>query len=140
MKTHRRFGLLILTLSILAPQWIADTAPAAQRETNSSTAPKYIFFFLADGAGISHMEITRQYNRVVHNEGLIIADKIMKEGNLGLITTDAADSLSTDSAAAATALASGCKAKLGVLDMCADGRFRKPPWRSPKKMGCASVS
>ena len=39
------------------------------------------FFFLADGAGITHMEITRQYNRVVHNEGLIIADKIMKEGN-----------------------------------------------------------
>jgi len=122
----------------LAPQWITDTPRAAQREANSS--PKYIFFFLADGAGITHMEITRQYNRVVHNEGLVIVDRIMKEGTLGLVTTDAADSLSTDSAAAATALASGCKAKLGVLDMCADGRFRKPPWRSPKKTGCASVS
>ena len=105
MKTHRRFGLLILTLLILAPQWTADTAQPAQRETNSSTAPKYIFLFLADGAGITHMEITRQYNRVVHNEGLITADRIMKEGTLGLVTTDAADSLSTDSAAAATALA-----------------------------------
>ena len=135
MKTHRRFGLLILTLLILAPQRIADTAGAAQRETNSSTAPKYIFFFLADGAGTTHMEITRQYNRVVHNEGLIIADRIMKEGTLGLVTTDAADSLSTDSAAAATALASGCKAKLGALSMCADGSVPKTAMEIAKENG-----
>ena len=77
-----------MTLLILAPQWITDTPRAAQREANSS--PKYIFFFLADGAGITHMEITRQYNRVVHNEGLVIVDRIMKEGTLGLVTTDAA--------------------------------------------------
>ncbi len=51
----------------------------------------------------------------------MITDKIMKEGNVGLMTTHAADSLSTDSAAAATALASGCKAKIGVLGVCADG-------------------
>ncbi len=135
MKTHQRFGLLILTLLILTPQWTADTAQPAQRETNSSTAPKYIFFFLADGAGITHMEITRQYNRVVHNEGLIIADRIMKEGTLGLVTTDAADSLSTDSAAAATALASGCKAKLGALSMCADGSVPKTAMEIAKENG-----
>jgi len=135
MKTPRRFGLLILTLLILAPQWITDTPRAAQRQVNSTAAPKYIFFFLADGAGITHMEITRQYNRVVHNEGLIIADRIMKEGTLGLLTTDAADSLSTDSAAAATALASGCKAKLGVLGMCADGSVPKTAMEIAKENG-----
>jgi alkaline phosphatase len=67
------------------------------------------------------MEITRQYSRVIHNAGLVITDKIMKEGTLGLMTTHAADALSTDSAAAATALAGGCKAKLGAIGMCADG-------------------
>src|SRR5262245_47256275 len=81
------------------------------------------------------MEITRQYNQAVHNEGSIIPDKIMKEGNLGLITTDAADSLSTDSAAAATALASGCKAKLGVLGMCADGSVPKTAMEIAKENG-----
>ena len=81
------------------------------------------------------MEITRQYNRVVHNEGLIIADRIMKEGTLGLVTTDAADSLSTDSAAAATALASGCKAKLGALSMCADGSVPKTAMEIAKENG-----
>src|ERR1043166_5328909 len=56
---------------------------------------------------------------------MAISDKIMKEGYLGLITTHAANSLSTDSAAAATALASGCKAKIGALGMCADGSIPK---------------
>ena len=135
MKTPRRLGLLILTFLILAPQGIADPPRAAQREANSATAPKYIFFFLADGAGITHMEITRQFNRVVHNEGLLIADRIMKEGTLGLVTTDAADSLSTDSAAAATALASGCKAKLGALGMCADGSIPKTAMEIAKENG-----
>jgi alkaline phosphatase len=135
MKTPRRFGVLILTLLILAPHWITNTPRAAQRQVNSSAAPKYIFLFLADGAGIAHMEITRQYNRVVHNEGLVIVDRIMKEGTLGLLTTDAADSLSTDSAAAATALASGCKAKLGALGICADGSVPKTAMEIAKENG-----
>ena len=54
--------LAFVILAMLAPPGFAQ-APA----------PKYIFLFLADGAGIPHMEITRQYNRVVHNEGLVIS-------------------------------------------------------------------
>ena len=45
----------------------------------------------------------------------------MKEGSVGVMTTHAADFLSTDSAAAATALARGCKANTGALGICADG-------------------
>src|SRR5262245_5297489 len=108
MKTHRWFlTVVFLVLAFSLTYWIFGSSRAAQRQPNSTVAPKYIFFFRADGAGTAHMEITRQYNRVVHNEGLVIPDRIMKEGNLGLITTDAADSLSTDSAAAATAFARG---------------------------------
>ncbi|HEY2986909.1 MAG TPA: alkaline phosphatase, partial [Candidatus Binatia bacterium] len=83
------------------------------------------FIFLADGAGIAHMETTRMFNRVVHNEGLNIPDKIIKEGSLGMITTHPADSLTTDSAAAATAMASGCKAKVGALGICSNGKIPK---------------
>jgi alkaline phosphatase len=52
---------------------------------------------------------------------MVIVDKIMKEGSVGVMTTHAANSLSTDSAAAATAMAGGCKANIGALGMCADG-------------------
>jgi len=88
---------------------------------NGNGIPKYVFFFLADGGGMAHLEIARQYSRQVQNEGFVIVDKIMKQGSVGVMTTHAADSLSTDSAAAATALAGGCKANLGALGMCADG-------------------
>ena len=138
MKLRRAFfaaGLLILTLWMVVPQWLAGPTRAAQRQADSPPAPKYVFLFLADGAGITHMEITRQYNRVVHNEGLVVTDRIMKEGTLGLLTTDAADSLSTDSAAAATALASGCKAKLGALGICADGSIPKTAMEIAKENG-----
>jgi alkaline phosphatase len=138
MKLHRWFfvaGLLIVTLSVVLPQWLAGPPRAAQRQVNATAAPKYVFLFLADGAGIVHMEITRQYNRVLHNEGLVVTDRIMKEGTLGLLTTDAADSLSTDSAAAATALASGCKAKLGALGICADGSIPKTAMEIAKENG-----
>lgn len=127
--------VVFLMLAFALTQWIFGSPRAAQRQPNSMVAPKYIFFFLADGAGTVHMEITRQYNRAVYDEGLVIPDKIMKEGNLGLVTTDAADSLSTDSAAAATALASGCKAKLGVLGMCADGSVPKTAMEIAKENG-----
>lgn len=117
-------ALVIAYLIALAPGMI-HSCEAAQPDARGLPAPKYIFLFLADGAGIAHMEITRQYNRAIHNEGLVISDKIMKEGSLGLVTTHAADSLSTDSAAAATALSGGCKANIGALGMCADGTIPK---------------
>jgi alkaline phosphatase len=95
---------------------------SSRSQTPSATiAPKYVFLFLADGGGMVHLEIARQYSRHVLNEGFVIVDKILKEGSLGIITTHAADSLSTDSAAAATALARGCKANIGALGVCADG-------------------
>ena len=117
--TIQSVGVLMFASLVFAASRAASLKEAAV------ASPKYIFIFLADGAGIAHMEITRQYNQVIHGEGLVVADKIMKEGTLGLLTTHAADSLSTDSAAAATALAHGCKAKIGTLGVCADGTVTK---------------
>ena len=81
------------------------------------------------------MEITRQYNRQIHNEGMVITDKIMKQGTLGLLTTQAGDFLSTDSAAAATALASGCKGNDSVLGICTDGTIPKTVMEVAKEKG-----
>ena len=127
--------LLLVALFFAAAYWLTGAARAAQHEGADKPAPKYIFVFLADGAGIPHLEITRQYSQLIHNEGLVITDKIMKEGTVGLMTTHAADSLSTDSAAAATALASGCKANIGALGVCADGTVPLTAMEIAKKKG-----
>src|SRR5262245_6203877 len=119
-KSLRTKFLRSMTNSILvAVLLVWASLGYSQPATNS--APKYIFLFLSDGGGMAHLEIARQYRRQIHNEGMVIVDKIMKEGSVGVMTTHAANSLSTDSAAAATAMASGCKANIGALGMCADG-------------------
>jgi alkaline phosphatase len=110
-------------------------APALSVKAPPSATPKYIFIFLADGGGLAQLELTRQYSQHVHNAGLVITDKIMKEGTVGLMTTHAANSLSTDSAAAATALACGCKAKIGMLGICEDGSQPKSALELAKANG-----
>jgi alkaline phosphatase len=117
-----KFGLLCFeVVALCAALWLFSSSSLSQTPSASNRTPKYVFFFLADGAGIAHLEIARQYSRQIHNEGFVIVDKIIKEGSVGVMTTHAADALSTDSAAAATALAGGCKANVGALGVCADG-------------------
>jgi alkaline phosphatase len=137
MNHRRRLlyrSLYATAVCALLFQWVTHSTGAVRNHQAAALAPKYIFLFLADGGGIPHMEITRQYNRLL-DEGMVIPDNIMKEGVLGLITTHPADSLSTDSAAAATALASGCKAKIGALGMCADGTVPKTAMEVAKERG-----
>jgi len=109
------------SIIVLAAIWLFSSPSQSQTQPNGGRVPKYVFLFLSDGGGMAHMEIARQYSRQIHNEGFVIVDKIIKEGSVGVMTTHAADALSTDSAAAATALAGGCKANVGALGVCADG-------------------
>ena len=138
MKHKTRFKLLMLVAVILAAlgsRTFFTLFKVSQSEAAQPPTPKYIFIFLADGAGITHMEITRMFNRHLYKEGLTISDKVMKEGSLGLLTTHAADSLVTDSSAAATALASGCKAKSGSVGVCEDGSIPKTVLELAKEKG-----
>jgi alkaline phosphatase len=133
LSTTAALVLLLLGIAYFLHQ---PVRAATQHNVAAVTAaPKFIFLFLADGAGIAHLEITRQYAREVLGETMVITDKIMKEGSIGLMTTHAANSLSTDSAAAATALASGCKAKIGALGVCADGSMPNTVMERAKQRG-----
>ncbi len=110
-----------LLLSLAIAVVLLANGESSNSQSGPNGAPKYVFLFLADGGGMAHLEIARQYRKYIHNEGMVIVDKIMKDGSVGVMTTHAANSLSTDSAAAATAMAGGCKANIGALGMCADG-------------------
>ncbi|MGH7795406.1 MAG: alkaline phosphatase [Candidatus Binatia bacterium] len=114
LRVNVKILIVVIVLSL-------TTSTTLSQPRSGPVAPKYVFLFLSDGGGMAHLEIARQYRRQIHNEGFVIVDKIIKEGHVGVMTTHAADALSTDSAAAATALAGGCKAKIGALGVCADG-------------------
>ena len=138
MNISRRLSILTLFLAATAavsPYLLVRFLNRDQSEAAQTPSPRYIFIFLADGAGLTHLEIARQYSQYIHKEGLTITDKITKEGYLGLLTTHPADSLSTDSAAAATSMASGCKAKIGAIGNCEDGTIPKTVLEVAKEKG-----
>lgn len=116
MKRSLHFRILWVALALCL-----TTSSAPGQFQSMPARAKYVFLFLSDGAGTAHLEIARQYRRYIHGEEFAIIDKIARQGHIGIMTTHAADVLSTDSAAAATALAGGCKAKIGALGVCADG-------------------
>ncbi len=120
-NTQRRAFRLLLTVAVLVGTLIFNAFQGKTYGQFQPVMPKFIFIFIADGAGVNHLEITRMYNQHIYGEGFNITDRIFNEGSFGFITTHSADSLASDSTAAATALANGCKAKNQVVGICANG-------------------
>src|SRR5215510_3162618 len=92
----RRTFLFSLVIILAAAIWFSSSPSQSQTQPGTNRVPKYVFLFLSDGAGMTHLEVARQYSRQIYNEAFVIVDKIVKEGVLGVMTTHAADSLSTD--------------------------------------------
>jgi len=120
-NTQRRAFRLLLTVAVLVGTLIFNAFQGKTYGQSQPVMPKFIFIFIADGAGINHLEITRMYNRHIYGEGFKITDTIFNEGTLGILTTHSADSFASDSTASGTALANGCKTNNNVVGMCANG-------------------
>ncbi|MFA6714902.1 MAG: alkaline phosphatase [Victivallaceae bacterium] len=79
---------------------------------------KYVFLFIGDGMGKTHIEVTEKaWQRKLWMNTLPVK---------GFVDTLAYGGETTDSAAAATAIACGCKTRLGVLGLDSDG----VPWET----------
>ena len=87
--------------------------------------PKNIIVMFSDGTGIAHLEITRQYNRAIHNEPFFITDTLFNAGSLALVSNPSASSLVTDSAAAGSAMATGAKINNGSISVLPNGAIAR---------------
>lgn len=97
--------------AILAMAVIAASAFGAE-------APRYIFYFIGDGMGMSQVMAAQAYNRtVLKNDTPIL---MLQFPVASMCTTHSASSPVTDSAAAGTALATGSKTNNGMLGMTPD--------------------
>ncbi|MFA6108255.1 MAG: alkaline phosphatase [Candidatus Latescibacterota bacterium] len=76
-----------------------------------------VILFIGDGTGLAQMAAARI--AAVGPDGRLAIDGLE---HLGLVTTHSADGLTTDSAAGATAFATGHKTKNGWLSVAPDGR------------------
>ena len=87
----------------------------------AAEAPKYVFYFIGDGLAASQRQVTEYY--LQHKTGNEEARLVMNEMPVaGINTTHASDSLVTDSAASATALAAGVKTNNGVIGLDVEGK------------------
>jgi alkaline phosphatase len=101
--------LLIVTVSASACYFALQTLQAAPK--GNATAPRYIFLFIGDGMGAAQVELS---NALLHDDQSFTMTSLPV---LGMATTHAADRFITDSAAAGTALATGCKTTIGTISM-----------------------
>lgn len=103
MKLKKVFSLLFLGLSLT---------------TIAQEAPKYVFYFIGDGMGLSHVMATETYNRTVlgNDQSLLM----MRFPVASWAMTYSATGPITDSAAAGTALATGYKTLNGMLGVTPD--------------------
>ena len=87
---------------------LASLAPSA------GAAPKYVFYFIGDGMGASQRQFSEFFLREASGDphATLAMNRLTVAG---LTSTHAADTLVTDSAAAATALATGQKTNKGFI-------------------------
>ncbi|PAB60731.1 alkaline phosphatase [Anaeromicrobium sediminis] len=100
-------------------------------------APKYVFYFIGDGLGLSQRAIAQLFVRI--KKGDSNCKLTMNTFPVvGIKTTHSADSLVTDSAAAGTALATGYKTNNGVIGKLPDGTDVKSILEAAEEKGYAT--
>ena len=112
---RKRVFAWVLALLLLPTFALAGEAPVGE-----SAAPKYIFYMIGDGMGMSHRQLAQFYTqyKTGDNTRLLAMNDMPVTAN---ITTWNENTLVTDSASAGTALATGRKTKTGVIGMNAEG-------------------
>ncbi|NHM29348.1 alkaline phosphatase [Neobacillus terrae] len=116
-KIVKRFfiSLLITGITVLAGS-PANTAKAAPRNPQLQK-PKNIIYMIGDGMGIGQLEIGRLFE--YGKEGTLFMQTLP---HAGLARTYSANNFVTDSAAGATALATGRKTNNGMIGVTPDGK------------------
>lgn len=107
--------LLAVLLTLLL--WLgAGYASAA-----AGDLPRRVIVLFTDGTGTAHLEAARHYARVVQGRELHLTKTLLPKAQLGWMSVTSADSLVTDSAAAATAMSGGAKTNNGSVGVTPDG-------------------
>ena len=94
---------------------LLGAALAAGMGMQAASAPKYIFYYIGDGMGISPLMAAQAYNREVLGSDSLL--KMMQMPVASYAMTYSASAPITDSAAAGTALSTGTKTKNSMLGM-----------------------
>lgn len=99
-------------------------AQPSERDNYEGASPKYIFYFIGDGMGLSQANTAEAYLGAINNTNGIQKLKLNTLPKQGFYTTYATDRFITGSAAAGTALSTGVKTTINTIGM--DAKRQKP--------------
>jgi alkaline phosphatase len=102
--------------------------------TTALAGQKHIFIAIGDGMGVEQIGLIDSYNHYVFDSKTNMT-LLMKDATIALTKTGSADSPVTDSAAAATALATGQKTKSGMVSLDPEGKPLTTVFEAAKKKG-----
>lgn len=115
-QTRLIIGLAIAVISLcFSILRITDVIPSSPKK------PKYVFYFIGDGMSVAQVLGTEFYNAAKCGTNEIERLNFSQFPTRTFVTNHSASNLVTDSAAAATALATGCKTNNDYVGVDKDG-------------------
>lgn len=93
----------------------------AQAMDEQQTKAKYIFYFIGDGMGEAHKQLSQEFLRYASGDNKAKLNLNTMNVNT-TVATSSADAVITDSAAASTALATGVKTNNSMVGLSPDGK------------------
>lgn len=121
---HHFYSVALILLSIVVTGLVQWAVSQESPLLTADNPPKNIILMIGDGMGISHLYATNAYKLYMKKEPLNFF-KLADETGLSYMNTSSTDSMTTDSAAAMTAMVTGEKTKNGFLSVAPDGRKLK---------------
>lgn len=118
MTKRPPFFRAILVISILA---VCRAGIADPISSDSSKPAKNIILLIGDGMGPAAIGLAKDYARIIEGGGLWM-ERAFSEGHIALVQAPALGALVTDSAAAATAIATGERVANETVSLSAEGK------------------
>jgi alkaline phosphatase len=114
---------------------LAGCATTGDSPTQAVQQPKNIIIMFADGAAPTHWDFGRYSSKVLRQQPFASTDIVFREGALGLMSTSPLGPYVTDSAAAASAMATGFKVANGAVSVTPDGKPLRTVMQAAKAAG-----
>ena len=127
-RVSRRVLVVWVALALAACA-LAPAAPALAQ------APTNIIIMFGDGAAPTQWDFGRYSSHVLRKQPFVTTDLVFRQGAMGLLVTSPHGAYVTDSAAAASAMATGFKVANGAVSITPDGASPKTVMEAAKAAG-----
>ena len=101
---------------------LAGCASTGDSPAQAVQQPRNIIIMFADGATSTQWDFGRYSSKVLRNRPFVTTDIVLKNGSLGLLSTDPSDAYVVDSAAAGSAMSTGHKVNNAAVAVTPDGK------------------